>query len=68
MVLQLVTNPQLEVQEKLGGLSREFFINDPRPPLVKDFLEPGFIVNLDVRERVKVINLSIQVGDPEVPA
>ena len=68
MVLQLVSNPQLEVPPELGGFPREMLITDPRPALVKDFLEPEFILSLDVRERVKLVNLSVQVGEQELPA
>ena len=38
-----------------------------RPALVKDFLEPGFTLTLRVRERMRVVNLAIQVGPQDVP-
>lgn len=68
IVVQQVTNPHLEVPPALGGLPKEYFINDPRPPVVKDFFTTSFTLDLNVRERVKLVNLAIQIGDQEVPA
>lgn len=67
LVLQRVTNPQLEMAPDLGGLPRDYFTQAPRPPLVKDFLEPGFTVTLRVRERMRVLTLAVQAGPQDVP-
>ncbi len=67
VVLQHVSNPQLELGPELGGLSSDYLLQHPRPALVKDFLEPGFTVTLNVRERVKLVNLAVQAGQQEVP-
>jgi hypothetical protein len=67
IVLQLVGNPQLELGPELGGLSCDYLVQHPRPALVKDFFEPGFTVTLNVRERIKLVNLAVQTGQQEVP-
>jgi hypothetical protein len=67
VVLQDVRNPQLELSPELGGLSTSYLLQHPRPALVKDFFEPGFTVTLNVRERVKLVNLAVQAGQQEVP-
>jgi len=67
IVLQLVANPQLELGSELGGLSQDYLTQHPRPALVKDFFEDGFTVTLRVRERIKLVNLGVQVGQQEVP-
>jgi len=67
IVLQLVRNPQLELGPELGGLSCDYLVRHPRPALVKDFFEPGFTVTLNVRERIKLVNLAVQTGQQEVP-
>jgi hypothetical protein len=67
VVLQHVSNPQLELGPELGGLSSTYLLQHPRPALVKDFFEPGFTVTLNVRERVKLVNLAVQAGQQEVP-
>ncbi len=68
VVVQRVTNPQLEVPPALGGLPRDYFVQHTRPPLVKDFFRQGFTVKFRVRERVKLVNLGVQAAEQEVPA
>lgn len=67
LVLQRVQNPDLELPAELGGISRDYLVKHPRPALVKDFLEPGFTLKLRVRERMRVVNLGVQVGQQDVP-
>lgn len=67
LVLQHVDNPELELGDELGGISRDYLIHHARPALVKDFLEPGFTLKLRVRERMRVVNLGVQVGQQDVP-
>jgi hypothetical protein len=67
LVLQRVENPDLELPAELGGISRDYLIRHPRPALVNDFLEPGFTLKLRARERMRVVNLSVQVGQQDVP-
>lgn len=68
LVLQQVSNPQLELPAQIGQLPRDYLLNDSRPVLMKDFFEPDFTVTLNVRERIKMITLSVPRNEHEVPA
>jgi hypothetical protein len=35
--------------------------------MMMDFFAPRYTLSLEVRERVKLVNLVVQVGDQEVP-
>jgi hypothetical protein len=67
IVLQMVGNPQLELLPELGGLNRDYLVGHPRPALVKDFLEEGLTVTLQVRERLRLVNVGVQAGAQDVP-
>ncbi len=68
VVIQHVRNPQLELPEVIAGLPREYLIYEPRPVLIKDFFEPDFTIKLRVRERIKIVTVSIAVNQHEVPS
>jgi hypothetical protein len=67
VVLQQIGNAQLELASELGGLNRDYLVTHPRPALVKDFFHEGYTITLRIRERLRLINLGIQVGQQEVP-
>jgi hypothetical protein len=68
VVIQHIRDPQLELPEVIAGLPREYLLNVPRPALVKDFFEPDFTITLKVRERIKIVMVSIAVNQHEVPS
>lgn len=68
VVVQHVRNPQLEFAPDLLGVPKEYLLGHPRPVLMRDFFEPDFAINLRVRERMKMVTVSVAVGQHDVPA
>jgi hypothetical protein len=68
VVIQHVSNPQLEFPPQVVGLPKEYLLGVPRPVVMKDFFEDGFTITLKVRDRVKMITLGIGVNQHDVPA
>lgn len=68
VVIQHVSNPQLEFPPQVAGLPREYLLGVGRPVVMKDFFEEGFTIRLRVRERLKTVTLGIGCNQHEVPA
>ena len=68
VVIQHVARPEFEFPPQVAGLPREYLLGAERPVLMKDFFEEGFVVPLRVRERLKMITISIGLNQHEVPA
>ena len=68
VVVQHAHNVQLEFPSVVAGLPREYLLGVPRPVLLKDFFEPEFAITLKVRDRIKMVTLSIALGQHEVPS
>ncbi len=68
VVVQHVTNPQLEVPPVVGGLPKEYLLGSPRPVMMKDFFIDEFGTTLRIKERVKMVTLGIALNQHEVPS
>jgi len=68
VVIQHVTNVQLEFPPQVAGLPKEYLLGVPRPVLMKDFFEPEFSITLKVRERIKMVTVGIGVNQHEIPS
>ena len=68
VVVQSVRNVQLEFPPAVAGLPKDYLLNVSRPVLIKDFFEPNFTITLNVRERIKMVTLSINKNQHEVPS
>jgi hypothetical protein len=68
VVVQQVSNSQLEFPLKVAGLPREYLLGVNRPVVMKDFFEEGFAITLRVRECLKTVTLGIACNQHEVPA
>lgn len=68
VVVQQVQNWQLEMPPAVAGLPTEYLLRHQRPVLLKDFFETDFAITLNVRDRIKVVTLGINLGQHEVPA
>lgn len=67
LVVQKVTNPQLEISPNYHGLPREYLIHDPRPPVMKDYLDETLIIDLKAKARRRSIKLSWVPETIDVP-
>lgn len=67
VVVQHKANIALEFPQSVFGLPREYFLNHPRPVLVKDFFVEDFNVALRVKDRLKTITTHIQSGQIDTP-
>lgn len=68
MVLQVVRNAQLEMPPHVAGLPRDYLLGHPRPVLLKDFFEPGFVVTLKVKDRMRMVTVAVALNQHDVPA
>jgi hypothetical protein len=68
MVVQQITNFQLEFPPQIVGLPREYLIGAPRPVLMKDFFRDDFCISLKAKMRVKVVTLQTGLGQFDVPS
>jgi hypothetical protein len=61
VVVQHVSNAQIEFPEQLLNLTRAYLLEDPRPVLIKDFFDGLLTVELRLKPRRKV--LSVRWGE-----
>jgi len=57
LVVQRVTNPQLEIPPIIADLPREYVLGAPRPALVGDFFNPDLTRTFKVKARNKVVQV-----------
>ena len=67
VVVQVARNPALEVPAMVTQLPREYLLGAPRPVLMRDFFEPEFSVELQIRRRLKMVLVNVNLGQHEVP-
>ena len=68
IVVQQVTNVQLEFPPAIAGLPREYLLSLPRPALMKDFFAPEFVTAVRTKERIRMVLLNVAPGQHDVPA
>jgi len=68
VVIQRVSNFQLEFPPAVSGLPREYLMGHPRPVLMKDFLRDNFSISLKAKDRVKVIMVQAGAQQFDAPA
>jgi len=68
MAIQHVQNPDLEINGAIAGLPKEYLLGAPRPVLMKDFFEPDFVADLDAKERIRTVGISIGLNQHDIPA
>lgn len=67
VVLQHIQNPDLEFPAQVADLPKEYLLKTARPVLIGDFFRPEFAITLKVRERMKMVTISIGLGQHDVP-
>lgn len=68
VVVQCVSNPQLEFPPQVVGLPKEYLLGTVRPVIMKDFFEPGFTTTVKVRDRLKMVSIQIGGNQHDIPA
>lgn len=68
VVVQDITNPQLEFPAQVAGLPREYLLAVARPVLMKDFFEADFTITLRTQDGLKVVNLGVACNEYPVPS
>ena len=68
VLVQHVTNWQLEFPPAMSGLPREYLLGSKRPVLMKDFLSETFSITLRAKEKVKAVMLQQSVSQVDVPS
>ena len=67
VLVQHVHNVALEFPSEVNGFPSGYLLGSPRPVLCKDFLEPGFTIGVSVRERVRVVKVTMSASRYDVP-
>ena len=57
MVVQRVSNADIEFPDQVLGLSRAYLLGHSRPVLVKDFFDPALAVELKLKPRRKTLKV-----------
>jgi len=68
VVIQNVSNWQLEFPAQVAGLPREYLMSAQRPVLMKDFFEPEFCITLRAKQRMKAVTIQTSVGQFDIPS
>ncbi len=68
LVVQHISNPQLELPAQVLGLPRDYIIRSPRPVLMKDLFDPRFTRTLKLKRRLKTVNINVGISQYDVPA
>jgi len=67
LVVQKVTNPELEFPSVVANLPREYLLEAARPALVKDFMNAKLIRNLKVKAQNRVVQVQWGVSQFSLP-
>jgi hypothetical protein len=67
IVVQNVSNPEIEFPEQFLGLPRAYLLNNPRPVLVKDFFDEALTVELRLKPRRKMLKITWVQEDSVIP-
>lgn len=62
VVVQHLHNLPLESPDDIAGLPSGYLLHAPRPVLMKDFFVPGFTLKLRVRERIRVVKVTVSAS------
>lgn len=58
VVVQHVSNAQIEFPDQVLNLTRAYLLEDPRPVLIKDFFDEALTVELRLKRRLKVVRVA----------
>ena len=58
VVVQHAANPEIEFPDQILGLSRSYFLQHPRPVLVKDFFDEELTLELRLKPRMKTVKVT----------
>ncbi len=67
VVVQKVTNHELEVPDAIAGLPKDYLINNPRPVLMKDFFDSKLVRVIHKKPRMRNVQLVWNVQQTDVP-
>ncbi len=67
LVVQHVSDPQLEFPQNLVGLPREYLLNNPRPAVLKDFFNPALVEEFRITIGVRSIQIAWNANQSLVP-
>ncbi|TND08343.1 MAG: hypothetical protein FD123_2374 [Bacteroidetes bacterium] len=67
VLVKKVHNSKINFPNNFLGFPKEYILDSPRPTLMKDFFEPGFVVPIHCKKRVKIIEVRSNGNSLEVP-
>lgn len=67
VVVQHVTNPELELPPVIADLPREYLVSSARPALMKDFFEPTLTCEIHQPEFIKALQVGWGINENIVP-
>ena len=67
VVVQQITHPELELPQHVAELPREYLVGNPRPALVKDFLDKRLTCEITQRSFLKAVQVGWGINESLVP-
>ncbi len=67
VVVQEVSNSEIQFPASYLGLSRDYLLGDPRPVLIKDFFDDALTTELRVTPRRKIVKISWGNDESVIP-
>lgn len=67
VLVKKVHNAKINFPPNFLGFPKEYVLDFPRPTMMKDFFEPGFVVPIHCKKRAKVIQVRSNGSSLEVP-
>lgn len=67
VLVKKIHDVRINFPNSFMGFPREYILGSPRPTLMKDFFEPGFIVPIQCKKRIKSIEVKVTGTSLEIP-
>ena len=68
VLVQHISNWQLEFPGTVSGFPREYLLGSPRPVLIKDFFNESFCITLQAKQRIKTVMLQATANQIDIPS
>jgi hypothetical protein len=67
MLVQIVNNPDLEFPQQVAGLPKDYLVENPRPVLMKDFVDERLVRTIRVKPRIMNVQVAWNSQQSFVP-
>jgi hypothetical protein len=67
MVIQHITNPDLELPPQLVGLPTQYMTEHPRPSMMMDFFDDSLVIELRMKARDRSVQIQWNINQIDIP-